>query len=60
MSSSSKPHFEKAEEYQKEYEEIEYKINYTHNEDTISSLRLLVEEMIETIKYLEEHLGRNS
>lgn len=42
----------KAEEYQKEYEEIESEIKDIS--DTVSSLRLLVEDMIEVIRELEE------
>ena len=44
----------KSEEYQKEYKEIEKELNYKPVEDTISSLRLLVEDMIGTLTDLEE------
>lgn len=35
-------------------------LNYKPVEDTISSLCLLVEEMLGTIKYLENLIGRNA
>ena len=50
----------KSEEYQKEYEEIEKELNYEPVEDTIGSLRLLVEEMLGTIQYLEDLIERNA
>ena len=50
----------KSEKYQKEYKEIEKELNYEPIEDTISSLRLLVEEMLGTIQYLEDFIGRNA
>lgn len=50
----------KFEDYQKEYKEIEKEVNYEPVEDTISSLRLLVEEMLGTIQYLEDLIERNA
>ena len=49
----------KAEEYQFSYDEC-FKIYNARPEDTINSLRFLVEEMIETIRYLEEFASKES
>lgn len=44
----------KAEEYQEEFGKILNEEGYESPEDTICSYHSLVEDMIETIKYLEE------
>ena len=44
----------KLEEYQKELGKIENKEGYVYLEDTLCSYRSLVEDMLETIRELEE------
>lgn len=49
----------KSEEYQERIDQVEC-IYDARPEDIVDSLRLLVEDMIETIKYLEDLIGRNA
>ena len=49
----------KAEEYQERLDQVECTYD-ARPEDIIDSLRLLVEDMIETIKYLEDFIEKNA
>lgn len=46
------------EEFQKQQEEIESEVGYAQLSDILASYRLLVEDMIETIRELEESTSK--